>query len=307
MTALHIAAGRRAKPASAPRLRVRGAGDSGAAMAAQVRFEVVDNVGIVTLDRPERLNALDDPMHEALDAAFVRAFHDDDARVIVLTGAGRAFCAGADLTRLERLVAEGAAGYGIPRPGEVAPIFAGLDAPAEYLTTYTFPLALKKPVIAAVNGACVGVGMVLAACCDIRFAGRSAMFSAAFAQRGVVAEFGLGWMLPRLVGANAAADLLFSGRRLEAEEALRLGLVSRVEEDDALLDATLAYARAIATGASPRSTAIIKRQLQAAPVQKFGEASGEAYDLLMESLASEDFAESTLSFRERRPPRFTGR
>ncbi|MET0360361.1 MAG: enoyl-CoA hydratase-related protein [Sphingobium sp.] len=272
-----------------------------------VLFEVVDGVGVITLNRPERLNALDDAMHHALDAVFVRAFQSNEARVIVLTGAGRGFCAGADISRLERLSAQGGAGFDIPRPGTVGEAFVGIDAPADYLNTYTFPLALKKPVIAAINGPCVGAGLVLAASCDIRFASRSAMFAAAFAQRGVVAEFGLAWMLPRLVGANAAADLLFSGRRLESDEAARLGLVGRVEEDDALLDTVMAYARHIASTASPRSIAIIKQQLLAASGQTFGEASAEAYDLLIESLSSEDFVEATLSYKERRSAQFTGR
>lgn len=271
-----------------------------------VRFEVRDNVGLIQLNRPEKLNALNDAMQASLEAVIVRAFQDEEARVIVLAGAGRGFCAGADVTRLERLVREGPAGYAIPRPGEIAEIFAGLGAPADMMNTYTFPMALPKPVIAAVQGPCVGVGMVLAACCDICFAGRSAAFSAAFAQRGVVAESGLAWLLPRLIGAGAAADLLMSGRVMDAQEAFRLGMVSAVEEDGTLLERVMDYARGIAMKSSPRSTAIIKRQLQAAGTQTFGEASAQAHDLLMQSLSSRDFAEATASLREKRAPRFTG-
>lgn len=272
---------------------------------AGVRFEINEGVGLLTLNRPGQLNALDDAMHVALDAAWVEAERNDAVRVLVLTGAGRAFTAGADMSRLDRLADGGS--YDIPRPGVVAPAFASVDAPAETLTTYSFPLAMRKPVIAAINGPCIGVGMVMATACDIRFAAPNAFFSAAFPQRGVVAEFGLAWLLPRMVGRGLAADILLSGRRVEAEEAAGIGLVSRVLPAEGFLDTVLSYARDMALNGSPRSTRLIKQQLWEAEHQSYGEASARAWDMLMESFGTRDFAEGIASFREKRAPRFSDR
>jgi enoyl-CoA hydratase/carnithine racemase len=271
-------------------------------MQALVTFAVTDGVGLLTLNRPERLNALDDAMHRALDAAWVDAYHSD-ARVIVVTGAGRAFTVGADMERLDRLAAGG--DFDIPRPGALTAAFDGIDAPAALMTSYTFPLASPKPVIAAINGPCVGVGVLIAAACDIRFASPTAMFSASFPQRAVVAEFGLDWLLPRIVGRGIAADILLSGRRVEAEEAARIGLVSRVIEAD-FLDSVLAYAREMAATASPRSTRLIKQQLWDSATSDYVSASQRGWDLLKESFGTQDFAEGIASFREQRPPRFIG-
>ncbi len=269
-----------------------------------VRFEIADGVGVITLNRPERLNALDDAMHPALDAAFVAAHQASDVRAIVLTGAGRAFCAGADLTRLDRLEASGGAGYELPRPGVVSPAYQGLGLDPDLAATYTFPLATPKPVIAAINGPCVGVAFAIAATCDIRFASTTAKFGAAFPQRGLHAEAGLGWLLPRIIGTGLAADLLMSGRMLGAEEALRIGLVSRIEEPEALLPAAIAYAREIAVHSTPQAVALIKRQLLDGAHQSLGEALRIAHDLLIERLDCDDFAEGIASFREKRAPRF---
>lgn len=272
-----------------------------------VLFEVTDGVGTITLNRPDRLNALDDAMHPAIEEAAVAAEQAVDARVIVLTGAGRAFSAGADMTRLDRLIEGRGSNYELPRPGIVSDRLKPIDAPAEMLGTYTFPMALSKPVIAAINGPCVGAAFVMAACCDVRFISQKGFFAAAFAQRGLIAEGGLAWILPRMVGTNLASDIMLSGRRVTAEEALRIGLVSAIEEPDALLPAVLDYARAMAATTAPRSMRLIKRQVQHGHAQSFGEAAQEAHDLLLESLAHDDFIEGVNSFQEKRAPDFKGR
>lgn len=271
-----------------------------------VLLTVTDGVALLTLNRPGRLNAIDDDMHHSMNEAFAAVHRDPAVRAVVVTGAGRAFCAGADMSRLDRLVLDKGRNYDIPRPGTPAPAFEGLDGPREAMTTYTFPLAMDKPVIAAVNGPAIGAGMVLACSCDMRFVGPDALFAAAFAQRGVVAEFGLSWLLPRIVGAGVASDMLLSGRRVDAAEALRIGLASRLANEEPVLEQAMAAARAIAQDCSPRSIRIVKQQLAAAPGQSYGEATQMAYDLLIEALASDDFAEGVLSFQEKRPPRFTG-
>ncbi|MET0371533.1 MAG: enoyl-CoA hydratase-related protein [Sphingobium sp.] len=269
-----------------------------------VRFEVADGVGLITLNRPDKLNALNDGMHPALDEAFVAAHIAKDVRAIVLTGAGRGFCAGADLTRLDRLVASRGADYELRRPGTLDPVFEGMGLDPDLAHTYTFPLATPKPVIGAINGACMGVGLVLAACCDVRFASTTARFGAAFPQRGIQAEAGLAWLLPRIVGRGIASDMLLSGRIVAAEEALRIGLASRIEEPDALLDAAIAYARDIAVNAAPQAVALTKQQLFGGCTESFGDAARRAHDLLLGRLASDDFIEGVASFREKRPPRF---
>lgn len=272
-----------------------------------VTFRIEDGVGVITLNRPDQLNALSDDMHAALEEAVVAAQQSEEVRVIVLTGAGRAFSAGADMKRLDRLIEGRGANYDLPRPGIVPEGLKAIDAPPELLHAYTFPLALSKPVIAAINGPCVGAAFVIAACCDVRFISQNGFFNAAFAQRGLIAEAGLAWLLPRMVGHNFASDILLSGRRVGAEEALRIGLVSAVHAPEDLLPAVIEYARTMARTTAPRSMRLVKRQIQTSYDQTFGEAAREAHDLLLESLAHDDFIEGVRSFQEKRAPDFTGR
>lgn len=272
-----------------------------------VLYTVRDNVGVITLNRPDSLNALTTEMHQVLNKVFVQAYHDKSARVIVLTGAGRAFCAGADMERLDMLIGTRGKNFDIPRPGErPLPVFDGVDAPPELLNTYLFPMAMKKPVIAAVQGPCVGIALALAISCDVRFVSDSAFFSTPFAQLGLIAEFGLAWLLPRLVGQGVTNDILLSGRRVMAQEAVQVGLANRVVAGESLLDEAMAYARDIAMRAAPASTRKIKQQLLRAQSQSYAESTGEAWDLLMEALAQDDFIEGVNSFLEKRPSRFVG-
>jgi enoyl-CoA hydratase/carnithine racemase len=273
-----------------------------------ITCDIEGGVATVTLNRPDRLNAMDADMGALFDRTMVDVGLDDSVRVVVLTGAGRGFCAGADMARLDTLAAGGRAGYDRPAPGAPHPVFDALtEAPPAQRTRYVIPSALPKPVIAAVNGPCAGVGVSLAVTCDVRFASAEAFFTASFSRRGLTAEHGLAFSLTSLIGRNAAADLLISGRRMAAEEALRVGLVSAVLPGPDLLAHAQAYARDIAQNVSPRSTRIIKQQIWAALDQSFAETLQQAHGEVLASMDSEDFKEGLAHFKEKRPARFTGR
>src|SRR5271170_6517566 len=192
-----------------------------------VQMQVSDGVALLTLNRPDRLNAWTGEMERAYFAMLEQCAHDQHVRVIVVTGAGRGFCAGADMQELQAI----GDGTLTAAPG------------AHERRPQTFPLSIPKPIIAAVNGACAGIGLVQALMCDLRFAAEGAKLTTAFARRGLVAEHGISWLLPRLVGPSRALDLLLSGRVLFGEEALQIGLVNRVFSADSLLDETMVYAR----------------------------------------------------------------
>lgn len=253
-------------------------------------YEASEGIATITLNRPQKLNAWTEAMDAAVREGVARAEADAAVRVIVLTGAGRGFCAGADMGRLSNISSGAPAHRPTTDPGRYA----------------IFP-AVSKPVIAAVNGPCAGLGLVLALYADIRIAGSEAMFTTAFARRGLVAEYGIAWILPRLVGTAAALDLLLSAREVRAEEALALGLVNRVVEAAALPAATREYARILADRNSPRSMRVMKRQVWDALSQDLGTALRRADEEMRGSFDSEDFREGVRHFVEKRPPAFTGR
>jgi enoyl-CoA hydratase/carnithine racemase len=245
------------------------------------------SVLVLTLNRPERLNAWTDALEEDYYARLDAAEDDPDIRAIVVTGAGRGFCAGADMDDLQR----GAA-------GEAEAALRNRRRPR------TFPLTVRKPMIAAINGAAAGLGLVEALYCDVRFATPEAKLTTAFARRGLAAEYGMSWLLPRLAGYSTALDLLLSGRVVLGEEALRLRLVDRLSEPGRVVDDAVAYATELATHSSPWSMATIKAQVQADLDRSFTEAVAEAEELMIRSFDHPDVLEGVRSYHERRAPAF---
>ena len=217
-------------------------------------YTVADRVATITLNRPDKLNAWTAIMDQEVRAAIYEAEADSNVRVIILTGAGRGFCAGADMSLLGAIAQEGLEGYRGPESflrntgnGERQ------DVRPDFQKKYSYFPSIQKPVIAAVNGPAVGLGFILTLYCDLRFASETARFGTAFAKRGLIAEYGLAWMLPRLIGPANALDMLFSARLVDANEALRMGLVNRVFPQDSFMQSVRAYALELANNVSPRS------------------------------------------------------
>ena len=259
-----------------------------------------DAIAIVSFARPERMNALTKVMEAELRAAFEALDRDDAVRVIVLTGQGRAFCAGMDIDELEVLPPGDIRAAQWMRPHD-------MNRRPDYQSRYSYMPAVGKPVISAINGAAAGLGLVFALYSDMRFASDAAVFSTAFAKRGLIAEHGIAWMLQRVVGMGRAADLLYSARKVRADEALAMGLVDWVCAADALMDTVLDYAADLAQNVSPRSVKVMKQQLWEAPFQSLAEAVALANREMFDSIQSEDFREGVAHFIERRPARFSGR
>jgi len=265
-----------------------------------ILYEVGEKIATITLNRPDRMNAWTPIMARDVRDAMTQAAADDNVRVIVLTGAGRAFCAGADMDALKGLDPADV------RRAENIPPF-DMNRRPDWQTRYGYYPSIGKPIIAMLNGAAAGIGLVHALYCDLRFAADNTVFTTAFARRGLIAEHGISWTLPRIVGHANALDLLMSARRVESEEALRIGLVNRLYSPERLREETYAYARDLADFVSPSAIATIKRQLYDVPFQTLAEATIDANREMLVALGGSDFREGVASFMEKRPPRFTGR
>jgi len=269
----------------------------------QVNYEVRELIATVTLNRPEALNAWTDVMAEEVWQAMHEAERDDAVRVIVLTGAGRAFCAGGDVTGFKSLNDKDGPRQlldKLPRPYD-------FSRRPDYQSRASYFPAIGKPIIAMLNGATAGLGLVHALFADIRFAADDAVITTAFARIGLASEYGMAWALRNIVGHANALDLLLSGRKLRGEECLRIGLVNQIHARDQLAEATYAYARQMATLCSPRSLRVLKQQLWELPFQSLHEAVlGDSAEMLAANVC-EDFQEGKRAFMEKRPPRFTGR
>jgi enoyl-CoA hydratase/carnithine racemase len=270
-------------------------------------YNVADRIATITLNRPDKLNAWTAIMEQEVRSAIEEAERDENVRVIILTGAGRGFCAGADMSLLSSVVASGV-DERVRRQASSNSNAGPVDGVrVDFRKKYSYFPAVGKPVIAAINGPVVGLGLVIALYCDLRFASDAAKFSTAFARRGLIAEYGLAWILPRLVGHSNALDLLFSARMVDSAEALRMGLVNQVFPQDVFLARVNEYARDVAANSSPRSTRIMKRQVYDAMFQTLAESFDVAEREMLASLQCEDFKEGVAHFLEKRAPAFTGR
>ena len=272
----------------------------------EILYAVADRVARITLNRPDKLNAWTATMEQEVRSAVEEAGRDGQVRVIVLTGAGRGFCAGADISLLGAVAKQGATEQvrerALRNPGTGGP--EGVRA--DFQNRYSYFLATEKPVIAAINGPAVGLGLVIALYCDLRFASDAARFSAVFARRGLIAEYGMAWMLPRIVGHANALDLLFSARTIDAPEAVRMGLANRVFPQEGFLDRVNEYAQDLASNVSPRSMKVIKRQVYEAMFESLQEAFEISEHEMIASFDSEDFKEGVAHYLAKRSPDFTG-
>lgn len=266
----------------------------------QLIYAIDGPVAVIKLNRPERMNALTQILENELRAAIELADRDDAVRAIVLTGEGRAFCAGMDMEELEVLPPEDIQRQDWMRPYD-------MNRRADYQTRYSYFPSASKPIISAINGAAAGLGVVMALYSDFRLASEKAVFTTAFAKRGLIAEHGIAWILPRVVGHANAIDLLLTSRKIDAAEALALGLVSRVLPPDQLMDAAMALATTLSMDVSPRSVRVMKRQLWEAPYKELGDAIADANREMYFSILSEDFKEGVAHFLQRRAPQFTGK
>ena len=269
-----------------------------------ITYEVDEPVAVVTMNRPANLNAFTRLMLAEVRHALAQAEQDERVVGVVLTGAGRGFCAGMDMNALNTMSASGG-------EREEEDDFSHLDAHPgnpdmgpNFAHIYDHLIGLRKPLIAAVNGAAAGLGMSYALLSDLRFVEKTAKFTTAFSQRGLVAEHGMSWILPRLLGPAKALDILWSARRIGGEEAVAMGLGDRLCETGESAHDAKEYIRQLAATAAPMSLMIMKQQVYKHVDMPVGPAMEETTRLMDESLVRPDFREGVRSFMEKRPPGF---
>lgn len=267
-------------------------------------YEVDEPVATITLNRPDKLNAWTETMGNEVRHALASAESDEKVVGIIITGAGRAFCAGADMGNLQT-ISSGGRVESSSTGSELESVDPGdPDFGTSYRQTYSYISSIRKPVIAAVNGAAAGMAVPIACFCDMRFGSEDAMFMSAFAQRGLIAEWGMSWLLPRLVGTAHTMDILLSSRKIRAEEAERMGLINRIVKGEELLEHTKNYIREMAAACSPASLAIMKKQVYQSLMKDLDESLQDATNLMVESFGRPDFKEGVSAFVEGRRPEF---
>lgn len=268
----------------------------------EILYAVDARVATVTLNRPAQLNAWTQTMEREFRAALTRAARDEHVHAIVITGAGRGFCAGADMSGLNRAAATPSdvrAELTFPSTGA-----AGIEA--NYDHRFSYMLRVGKPIIAAINGPIAGIGVCIAAFCDVRFMSEGAKLTTVFAERGLIAEHGIAWMLPRLIGPMNALELLYRCRAISAEDAARMGFARCLPAPE-FLTSVQRYAGEIAARSSPRSLRIMKRQVYDSLLQSLAESAAAGDEEMFASFGSEDFKEGVAHYMDKRAPAFTGR
>ena len=267
-----------------------------------ILYQVEDPVAIITMNRPQRLNAFTRTMLAEIRHAVAAAERDSRVVGIILTGAGRGFCAGMDMAALDQISA--AASLDGDEDASLAATPGDATMGADFSIAYTYLLAVRKPLLAAVNGPCAGLGFCFAVLSDMRFVERQAKFSTAFAGRGLVAEHAVSWLLPRLIGSSRSLDILWSARRFDGVEAQQMGLADRLCETGTALDTARQYIVDLARTVSPASIMVIKQQVYRHLMMSLGPAMEETNRLMEESLLRPDFREGVRSFLEQREPAF---
>ena len=260
-----------------------------------VLYEDLKNgVGLVKLNRPERLNAITPALSARLKEILDQACADDSIKVIVLTGEGRGFTAGADMD-------------GLASTSEGKSDSSEQSKDDEPWKGFSYVRNLDKPVIAAINGPAAGVGLIMSLYCDMRLASDKAVFSTAFSKRGLIAEWGVGWILPRIIGVAHTMDIMLTARKFDGREAERIGLVNKCFADENFMENVLAYAEDVAKNVSPRSVQIMKRQIYTALDEGIKANLESSLQEMLKSFDSEDFKEGVRHFVEKRAPNFTGK
>lgn len=269
----------------------------------EILYHVDGKVAVVTLNRPDKLNAWTRRMGDEIQDAMMTAAEDAGVNVIVLTGAGRGFSAGADMTLLQGLSNETAGAK--PAPDDVPKPPPATDRP-DFRQRYSYFPAIPKPIIAAINGPCAGISLVLTLLCDLRIAAADAKFTSAFVKRGLIVEYGGAWLLPRVAGFANAMDVWLTGRTFDGVEAKDLGVVNQVLPTEGFLPAAMAVAHDMANNNSPRSLRVIKRQLWESLFQDLDTGLILAEREMQASIKSADFKEGVAHFLQKRPPQFSG-
>ena len=265
-------------------------------------YQVDDPVAVIKFNRPEALNAFTSRMLAEIRHALAAAETDEKVVGIILTGEGRGFCPGMDMNALNA-ISDGDAG----KTDDLAELKAKPGDPElgdNFQVTYSYLMSIRKPVIAAINGACAGLGLAIASMIDLRIVERSAKFSTAFSQRGLIAEHGISWTLPRLIGSGNALDLLWSARKFTGEEAKEIGLAEKLVEDGESLATAIDYVRNLAASSAPKSLQVMKAQIYRHMNMQLGDAMRETNDWMAASLQRDDFRAGVRSFIEQRPPNF---